>query len=439
MAEYKRYERYKESGVEWMGKVPQNWFNSKISWSFNTIGSGGTPTSTNKEYYGGDTNWLITGDLNDGIIKSTSKKITKLALRKYSTLKVYPKNSLVVAMYGATIGKLGITEMETTTNQACCVLTKPIDVDIKYMFYWFLGNRNGIINLSQGGGQPNISQSLVKSLKLYKPSIKEQKQIANFLDTKTTEIGSLIADKEKLITLLEEKSKVIIAESVTKGLNRNVKMKDSGVEWIENIPEHWGVKKAKYIAKITRGAILRPVDDPSYFDENGEWTYLNISDATLCDKYLNEGKLRLSQLGSRKSARVKPNNLIITASATIGKPFINKIKVCIHDGFIAFTQITMDIDYLFYFLKNSCIYDSLGKSNTQKNIYLDEVKNIFLTIPTMDEQKLIAKYLEEYTKNIIVLISDIKIQIEKLKEYRQSLILDAVTGKIDVRDYSKEA
>ena len=136
-------------------------------------------------------------------------------------------------MYGATIGKLGITKIRTTTNQACCVMSEPIDTNIRFMYYWFLGNRKEIINLSQGGGQPNISQSIVKRLLFYKPSLGDQEKIADFLDRKNIEIDNLIQDKENLIELLKEQRQAIITESVTKGLDKNVSMKDSGVEWIE--------------------------------------------------------------------------------------------------------------------------------------------------------------------------------------------------------------
>jgi type I restriction enzyme S subunit len=207
--------------------------------------------------------------------------------------------------------------------------------------------------------------------------------------------------------------------------------KDSGVEWIGEIPEHWKVKKLKYVSNITRGAILRPVDEPAYFDENGEWTYLNISDATLCDKYLDYGKLKLSVLGSEKSARVQPNNLIITASATIGKPFINRIPVCVHDGFIPITELKVDINFLFNYFTNPQLFNGLGKSNTQKNIYLEDVKNLMIPIPSEKEQTQIANYLDHKTTQIDNLISKKEQFITLLQEERIVVINQAVTKGLD--------
>jgi len=207
--------------------------------------------------------------------------------------------------------------------------------------------------------------------------------------------------------------------------------KDSGVEWLGEVPSHWELKRLKDIASITRGAILRPVDEPKYFDENGHWYYLNISDVTKCKKYVYTARLRLSTLGSTKSARVKAGNLIITASATIGKPFINKVDVCIHDGFIPFKNVTTAIDYFYYFLKNKNIYASIGKTNTQKNIYLDEVKNICIGIPYFKEQNAIAAYLDTKTAQLdckIDLLTQKATQYGKLK---QSLINETVTRGLD--------
>jgi len=207
------------------------------------------------------------------------------------------------------------------------------------------------------------------------------------------------------------------------------------VEWLGEVPEHWDIVQAKYIADITRGAILRPVDAPEYFDEEGEWAYLNISDATKCDKYLDESKLRLSQLGSTKSARVYPNNLIITASATIGKAFINRIKVCVHDGFIPFCNIKLDINYLYHYVSNPYLYAAMGKSNTQKNIYLDEVKNMMVTVPPRCEQVAIVKHIESSQFKYDGLMQSANSAIKLMQERRTTLISAAVTGKIDVRNW----
>jgi type I restriction enzyme S subunit len=431
---YKKYPSYKYSGVEWLGDVPEDWEMWKVSHAFNSVGSGTTPTSNNESYYNGHIPWITTGELRENIISSTKKMLTTKAVAENSSLKLFPKGSIAIAMYGATIGRLGKLGIDATTNQACCVITNSKVISNEYLYYWLMGNKNEIINLAYGGGQPNISQDTISNLKISAPILVEQQYIANFLDKATAKIDTLIEKQTKQIELLKEKRQAVISHAVTKGINPNVSMKDTGVEWLGVIPEHWEVKPAQYIAKITRGAILRPVDAPEYFEDNGEWAYLNISDATKCDKYLSDSKLKLSKLGSLKSARVYPDNVIITASATIGKAFINKIKVCVHDGFIPFTEIKVYKDYLYHYLSNPFLYAAMGKSNTQKNIYLDEVKRMLVTVPPMDEQVKIVDYLEEKSLQMNILIEKANKSIELLKEKRTALISACVTGKIDVRE-----
>ncbi|MBU1095526.1 MAG: restriction endonuclease subunit S [Bacteroidetes bacterium] len=132
--ELKKYPKYKPSGVKWIGEIPEEWEIKKISHIFNKIGSGTTPTSGNEKYYFGSINWLQTGDLNNGEINETSKKVTEKALKDFPTLREYSKGSLVIAMYGATIGKLGLLNINSTTNQACCVLSEPVNLITKYVF-----------------------------------------------------------------------------------------------------------------------------------------------------------------------------------------------------------------------------------------------------------------------------------------------------------------
>ena len=200
----KKYDNYKDSGIEWLGEIPENWEMWKISHAFKRIGSGTTPESGNPLYHeNGTINWLNTGDLNDGILNSCNKKVTAKALEDFSSLKIFPAGSLVMAMYGATIGKTSIINFDTTTNQACCVFCKGEIIDVKFLQYWFIGNKEHIINLAIGGGQPNISQNILKDVRVSCPNFNEQQLIANYLDHKTTQIDTLIAKKEQFMSFLQ--------------------------------------------------------------------------------------------------------------------------------------------------------------------------------------------------------------------------------------------
>ena len=441
MSRYKRYERYKDSGVEWIGEIPEHWNNKKISWIFNIIGSGTTPSTSNLEYYDGDVPWVNTGDLNDGYLYETSKMITDLALKDYSTLKFYPIDTLLIAMYGATIGKLSITKIIATTNQACCALAQPKNVNIKFIFYWFLANRNHIIAMAYGGGQPNISQNLIKSLRINLPEKHEQNAIVNFLDQKTAVIDGLIADKEKLIELLQEKRQAIITEAVTKGLNPNVRMKDSGIEWIGEIPEHWGVEPIKYLVKTIQTGTTPTTKNDDYFDGDIQWFTPGDFQGS---KELYESSRKISNRAIiDNEARLFPKNtvMIVGIGATVGKV----AKLGIEGSFnqqitgLIVNEQRLNCDYLYYWLYiNQETIKNISNYTTLPIINNEFVKNFECLSLPLDEQQAIVNYLNQKTSEIDDLILKIRLQIQKLKEYRQSLISEAVTGKIDVREFQKK-
>ena len=245
----KRYDKYKDSGIEWIGEIPDSWCVRKLNSLLNAIGSGTTPKG-NDNYYDGDIYWLNTGDLNDSYISTINKTVTEIALQECSTLKIFPKDSVVIAMYGATIGKLGILMFPATTNQACCVMSCSDQLNNKYLFYLLFAAREFIINLSYGAGQPNISQETIKSFRLSFPSIKEQEAIAGYLDRKCGAIDETIEKQKSVIEKLKEYKQSIITQAVTKGLDKSAPMKDSGIEWIGQIPQHWEIRRLKTLLCI---------------------------------------------------------------------------------------------------------------------------------------------------------------------------------------------
>lgn len=205
----------KESGVEWIGKVPEHWEVMKTSLLYTNIGSGTTPSTSKQEYYEDDGFcWLQTGDLNDGYITDTSKKISKVAVKDYK-LRFYPVGSIVIAMYGATIGKIGLLKIPTATNQACCVLPYSNKMNEMYAFYVCQIAKSQMLLEAVGGGQPNISQDIIKKLKLPVPPLCEQQAIAVYLDGRCSEIDKAIATQQKRIALLQELRQSVIKEAIT--------------------------------------------------------------------------------------------------------------------------------------------------------------------------------------------------------------------------------
>ncbi|MGP5302274.1 restriction endonuclease subunit S [Psychrobacter celer] len=206
----------KDSGVEWLGDIPEHWDSFKITHLVETIGSGTTPKSSNSNYYADEgTLWVTTSELRESVIADTKKKLTEDALQDYSTLKVFPINSVAIAMYGATIGRLGILGEEATFNQACCVYSESEKIHYKFLYYWLWYRRPILISLSNGGGQPNLNQDDLRKLVIPIPAIKEQEEIVNYLDNKTQKIDKMSEATTDIITKLQEYRAALITQAVT--------------------------------------------------------------------------------------------------------------------------------------------------------------------------------------------------------------------------------
>lgn len=204
----------KDSGIEWIGEIPQEWSKDKVFRAFSTIGSGTTPKSSDESNYEGNINWIQSGDINGRILSEVKNRLSIEAIDKYSALRIYTSPFIVIAMYGASIGNISISKIDSCVNQACCVLAEP-KININYAFQSIKAAKNYLITKAVGGGQPNISQDIVKSLWLPIPPLLEQQEIADYLDRKCAEIDRLIAAKEQLLTELESYKKSVIYEYVT--------------------------------------------------------------------------------------------------------------------------------------------------------------------------------------------------------------------------------
>ncbi len=445
-----KYESYINSGIEWIGEIPEHWSKLKIGRSFDLIGSGTTPnTNVDKFYNEGNINWLNTGDLNDGYIFETTKKITEIALNETS-LRIFPNDSIVIALYGATIGKLGHLKIETTTNQACCVLSKSDKISNRFLFYFFLSSRKYIISLSYGGGQPNISQELIKQLYIAVPSLEEQSAIASFLDYKTNLIDATIEKKKRLIELLKEKRQAVINEAIIKGLNSNTSIKNSGVEWLGEIKKDWGLVNLENVAKKDRYSFT---GGPFGSDlKNEEYTLEGIRIIQLQNigvgEFRDEYKIFTTEQKADElfSCNIFPGDIIIAKMADpVARaciiPNVDKRYIMASDGIrLEVNNNLFNTKFIEYTL-NSNYFRIQAEANstgtTRLRIGLTALKKLKIVCPTLKEQNEISSYLQNFDEKYFKTITKIQTAIEKLQTYRQSLISEAVTGKIDVRDWEK--
>ncbi|GEM_PF-415389 len=303
--------------------------------------------------------------------------------------------------------------------------------------------------LNRGGVQSFVSLNILKNLYIINDDF--YKSIVLFLNKKTSEIDTLISDKEKLIALLEENRQALITEAITKGLDPEVKMKDSGVEWIGKIPEHWNTKKIKHLLNRWKSAIKTGPFGSHLSNKDMESDYKKVfnqknvlkNNFDIGDYYVSKDKYE-----ELKSFEIKQGDLLITTRGTIGKAaIVPEVK---DTGILHPCLIKLDINDFHYnpklleiiFNDTSIIKEQvyvLSNSTTIEVIYSETLKNIFIPIsPYLKEQDEIIKKVEEKKKNYLSLIDNITCQIQKLKEYRQALIYEAVTGKIDVQEMLKE-
>jgi type I restriction enzyme S subunit len=444
---YQAYPEYKDSGVEWLGHIPTDWELWKLTHAYEEIGSGTTPPSGSDEWYGGDVPWVTTGELRETEIVSTTKSVTEETLRRFPTLRKYPKGSIAIAMYGATIGRLGIFGIEATTNQACCVLTKSAVIDNKYLYYWLQAFKPDIVNLASGGGQPNINQEVVAFLKISSPEVSGQKKIANFLDHETAKIDTLIEKQQQLIALLKEKRQAVISHAVTKGLNPNAPMRDSGVEWLGEVPVHWGVSALKYHVDTVNGFGFSSSDvceEGVPFIRAGNIKKKSVTRTNLylpkgiVDRHkrviLSEGDIVISMVGS---------DPIILESA-VGQIGIvpNSMAGSVPNQNVVILREKTDLllkKFLFYALCSDSYRNHLNvfshKLANQSIISSSLIVNAKFMLPSAEEQSEVIKFLDQRLTKFDEVMERNNYSLTLLKERRTALISAAVTGKIDVRSW----
>jgi len=209
--------------------------------------------------------------------------------------------------------------------------------------------------------------------------------------------------------------------------------RESRIEWLGKCPAHWDVIAIKQLTPVRRGASPRPIQDPKYFDDEGEYSWVRIADVTANNHYLEETTQRLSALGKSLSVPLEPGSLFLSIAGSVGKPMIANIKCCIHDGFVYFPYYQHDTEFLYYIFECGQAFLGLGKLGTQLNLNTDTVGSIKIGLPPIEEQQKIASFLACKTAQIDHLIEKKQELIEKLQEQRSSIITTAVTRGVNAQ------
>lgn len=412
---YKAYPEYKESGIDWIGVIPVSWSCLPIKRSFEVV-NGSTPRSGEKLYWDGDITWVTPADLSkvNESISTSSKTITNEGLSSCGTSLV-PKGSLILSTR-APIGTIAIASKELCTNQGCKSLIKTTSVENKYVYYVLSISGKQLNNLGRGTTFLELSTDELANYRVPNPSIQEQQKIANFLDHETAKIDTLIAKQEKLIELLKEKRQAVISHAVTKGLNPDVPMKDSGVEWLGDVPEHWSVGRLKNVLKIRNGKDYKHVEVAL----GGYPVYGSGGIFRRSSEYLFDGE---SVLFGRKG--------------TIDKPLVVKGKFWTVDTMF-YSELNKDIDAQYVHSQAILFpFDLLSTNTALPSMTQEDLLELGFVIPPYEEQLAISEAISNHNVNFSNIIEKATKQIELMKERKVALISAAVTGKIDVRDWQE--
>lgn len=352
--------------------------------------------------------------------------------------KIVPRGSILISVR-APVGELNIADQDYAIGRGLCSIQTNKMVH-RYLYYLLQLSRTELKSVSTGSTYDAVTIEDVKEMYLLCPSEQEQHCIANFLDKETSKIDNLIEKKQRLIELLQEKRQALITNAVTKGLDPSVPMKDSGIPWLGEVPEHWDVKKLKYIARMVGGST--PFKDNLEF-WNGDIPWVSPKDMKA--DFIHTSKDYITHLGviDNNLELVPENSTLIVVRSGILKHTLpvamTKIKVTLNQDMKALIPKSNFLisEYLFWMFKGlakSVLNNSWKIGATVDSIEIELLENLFFPIPSREEQQTIINYLESRTLKINKLISKLQTQITKLQEYRQALITAAVTGKIDVRE-----
>ncbi|MBQ3738283.1 MAG: restriction endonuclease subunit S [Bacteroidales bacterium] len=432
-----RYDTYKDSCVKWLGEIPSHW--EVISTKYIAeLYTGNSLNDASKEKYSlfSDDSYPYIASKDISLGTGTVDYDNGLYIPKdESFFEIAPKNSFLLCIEGGSAGR-----KKAFLDRNCCFVNKLCCFDSvlnpKYHYYFIQGDYfRTMFNCSLQGMIGGVSVSSLKNFYTIVPPLEEQTAIASYLDTATAKIDAAIAQQQKMIDLLNERKQIIINRAVTRGLNPNARMKDSGVEWIGEVPEGWEVRRLKHLLKAS---LMYGANESAESEDESYPRYIRITDID------EDGKLRPDTFRSLPPKKAEPyllkkgDLLFARSGATAGKTYLfnEDIKACFA-GYLIKASLREPLlpEYLDYYTRSG-IYDNWKKSifiqATIPNIGAEKYANLQITLPSIKEQKDIVKHLDVETGKINQVVRNCKNQISLLQERKQIIINEVVTGKVKV-------
>ena len=436
-----RYPEYSDSRIDWVARLPAHWDVASLKWVCQRY-SGGTPDRNRLEFWeDGTVPWLNSGAVNDGRIYEPSAYITEEALGS-SSAKWIPAGAVLMALagQGKTKGMVAQLMFESTCNQSMAAIVPVGRIEARYLYWWLASNYQNIRNMAGGDLRDGLNLDLLGAIPCPLPSDVEQAVIAALLDRETAKIDALIAEQEKLLALLAEKRQATISHAVTRGLDPNAPMKDSGVPWLGEVPAHWEVTRLKYASELI---VDCPHETPVY-DEDGEYRVIRTADLTEGELHIDR-MYRVSEAEYRKRIRRQSLDQGDLVYGREGERwgFCAQIPgdngFCLGQRMMQFRATDSQYSrYLMWQLNAVSTYrqgqmDTVGATSPHVNV--GTIRNYALAEPPIDEQVEIAAFLDAETAKLDALQFKAESGIELLQERRGALIAAAVTGQIDVRGF----
>lgn len=438
---FKPYPKYKDSGIEWLGEVPAHWEVKRLRFvsESNPVPSEvrGLPGETEVSFVPmeavgehGGLSLETTRQLADVKAGYTYFRDGDIVIAKITPCFENGKGSLAA---GLTNGiAFGTTELH--------VLRMTDAADRRFMFYVTLSDafrRLGEADMYGAGGQKRVSESFVRNLSPALPSLSEQRAIAAFLDRETARIDALVAKKERLIELLQEKRTALITRAVTKGLDPNVPMKDSGVEWLGKIPALWDAERIKWVARMESGHT--PDKQVDSYWRGGDIPWVSLADTGQLrevDYISNTAVMTTADGIAHSSAHILPaGTVVFSRDATVGLCAITRAGMAVSQHFIGWVcGPRLRPEYLLFVLRAMTReLERLTMGATVRTIGMPDVRSLAMPVPPVTEQEKIISYVLKHRERVDSLVAKIRDASARLKELRTALISAAVTGKIDVR------
>ena len=429
----------------WLACAPPAWLVARLKDACRAFVAGGTPESDNPAHWadGEDgTPWVAIGDMTAGpLVTRTNRALTRTGLAS-KRLTVLPSGTILYSMY-ASLGKVAVLAMPAATNQAILgVVPDDRRLEATFLRWWLESLEPHVRLFSSSNTQDNLNAETVRNMPVYLPSMFEQRAIADFLDRETEKIDALVAKKQRLIELLQEKRTALISHAVAKGLDADVPMKDSGVEWLGQIPSHWDAQPlARCLRRITYG-FTNPM--PSVNDGPYMLTANDIGDGEVqWDTARRTTREAFAHELTAKS-RPEPGDVLVTKDGTLGRVALHDGRpACVNQSVAVLRPATNLVSaFLLHVLRAApyqwkMVHDAGG--TTIKHIYITRLAKMPVAVPPMGEQQAIVKRVTQATGQLGDLERIMTEAIERLREYRSALITAAVTGQIDVSEYAKEA